>query len=152
MTAAPAATAPSAAEPERLLIAVRLEAAGGHDARYLLLRWPDWPHPTLLSCAAPPAGEPLALAVRALLDARLRLRLDGEPRAAARRLPVRMARPREGAQGVGWLRPVAARAVGEPEPDGLLAGVEALPLEQALAALPTALERQALREAAALFD
>ena len=135
---------------ERLLIAARLDTAEG--ARYLLVRWPDWPYPALLSVAAPRDRDALATAVQDLLHGRLRVDCDGAPRTADQRLPVRMTHPRFGGEGLGWLRPLAVRVHGEPEPDALLAGVEALSLEEALEALPTELERTLLREAAALFD
>ena len=143
--AAPAAA--GAGEPERLLIAARLETAEG--PRYLFARWPDWPHPALLSLAAPP-DDGFAEGVRSLLHARLGVRCDDAPRASPLRVPVRMSRL--GGVGVGWLRPVAVRVSGEPAPDALLEGVETLSLDEALAALPTEVERTVLREAAALFD
>ena len=134
---------------ERLLVAPRLEVAGG--ARYLLVRWADWPHPALLSLAPPHPGDSLEEAVATLLHARLGLRCEGAPRAAGVRVPVRLAHPRFGGHGLGWLRPVAVRVGGEPQPDALLEGVDALTLEQALQALPTEVERTILREAAKLF-
>ncbi len=134
---------------ERLLVAARLEDAQG--ARYLLVRWPDWPYPALLSLAKPRHHDSLEEAVATLLLARLRLRCQGPPRTSPVRVPVRLAHPRFGGQGLGWVRPVAVSVVGEPEPDALLEGVQALPLQQALEALPTEVERTVLREAAKLF-
>ena len=136
--------------PERLLIAARLRAAG--DDRYLLARWPDWPHPALLSLAAPRERDSLVDAVSTLLHARMRVRCEGEPLAGAQRVPVRMTHPRFGGGGLGWLRAVAVTVSGEPQPDALLEGVEAFSLEQALEALPTEVERTLLRQGAELFD
>ena len=135
--------------PERLLVAARLDDAEG--ARYLLVRWPDWPYPALLSLAAPGAHDSLEDAVTTLLLARLRVRCQGPPRQSAVRVPVRLAHPRFGGQGLGWLRAVAVSVVGEPEPDALLEDVQALSLPEALEALPTDIERTVLREAASLF-
>ena len=129
----------------------RLEQQAG-EALYVLVRWADWPHPGLLSVAAPSPGESPGEAVRTVLQSRLRLRCEEEPRASARRLPVRQAHPRMGGEGLGWLRAVAVRAGGVPEPDALLEGVETLPLEGALEALSTDVERTLLREAVTLFD
>lgn len=149
----PSLDAPGSAGPERLLVApVLRDEQPPHGWRYLLVRWPDWPHPTLLSLAAPGPGDSMAEAVRVLIEARLRLACEGEPRASETRVPVRMPLPRVGGEGQGWLRPVVVRVSGEPQPDALLAGVEAFTLEQALAALPTEVERTVLRAAAALLD
>jgi hypothetical protein len=59
-----------------------------------------------------------------------------------------MAQARLGVLGPGWLRGVLAPVAGEPEPDALLAGCDALPLEAALAALSTDVERAVLRSVA----
>ncbi len=134
--------------PERLLVAARL--ADGEGERYVFVRWHDWPHPAMLSLAPPGGNERLSEAVARLL-ARLNLR-SAEPRTAGERVPVRMAHPRFGGEGLGWLRPLAVMVEGEPQPDALLAGVETLPYEQALAALPTDVERTVLRAASELFD
>ncbi len=135
--------------PERLLVAARLEDAEG--ARYLLVRWPDWPYPALLSLAAPRPHDSLEETVATLLLARLGVRCQEPPRTSPVRVPVRLAHPRFGGQGLGWLRPIAVRVVGEPQPDALLEDVQALPLRQALEALPTEVECTVLREAAKLF-
>ena len=134
--------------PERLLVAARL--ANGQGERYVFVRYDDWPHPAMLSLAPPGGGEQLSEAVARVL-ARLNLRA-AEPRTAAERVPVRMVHPRFGGEGLGWLRPLAVVVEGEPEPDALLAGVETLPYEQALGALPTEVERTVLRAASALFE
>lgn len=158
--AAPTAAVGSAAgsatsgddRPERLLVAARLAGGAGEGAggRYVFVRWEDWPHPAMLSLAPPGGGEQLSEAVARLM-ARLNLR-SAEPRTASERVPVRMAHPRFGGEGLGWLRPLAVIVEGEPQPDALLAGVETLPYEQALEALPTDVERTVLRAAAALFE
>ncbi|MDP6605798.1 MAG: hypothetical protein QF664_06020, partial [Dehalococcoidia bacterium] len=97
----------------------------------------------------PPIGQELADVVRRLVG---RLGLSsGTPLAAGERVPVRMAHPRFGGEGLGWLRPVGVAVEGEPQPDALLAAVELLTLEQALEALPTEVERVVLRAAAKLL-
>ena len=138
------------AEPERLLLVPILEATEG--ARYVLVRWPDWPSPALLALAALGPHDDLASAVGALLDARLRLAPAAPPLACETRVPVRMPHPRLGLDSTtGWLRPVAVPVDGEPEPDVLLAGYEVLTLDEALDALPTDVEREALRLAAGML-
>jgi hypothetical protein len=67
------------------------------------------------------------------------------------RIPVRMAHPRFGGDGLGWLRPVAVRISDAPEPDALLEGVHELELKEALDLLPTEVERTVLKEASRLF-
>ena len=135
--------------PERLLVAARLAATDGEDARYVFVRWEDWPHPAMLSLAPPGDNEQLSEAVARVL-ARLNLRC-AEPRVASKRVPVRMAHPRFGGDGLGWLRPLAVTVEGEPEPDALLAGVELLSYDRALEELPTEVERTVLRAAEQLF-
>ncbi len=142
--------APLDDRPERLLIAVRQEREDG--PRYLFVRWPDWPHPAMLSLAPPARWDSVREAVGDLLAARLSVTCTEEPRRASTRVPVRMAHPRMGGDGVGWLRPVAVTVEGDPTPDALLEGVEALTVEEALEQLPTEVERIVLRQAAALFD
>ena len=78
----------------------------------------------------------------------LRLRRAGGVPAVRGSLP----HPAGGGPGLGWLRPVAVEVTGEPAPDGLLEAVEAHTLDEALAALPTDVEREALRAGAALFE
>ncbi len=135
---------------ERLLIAARLEQPED-DPRYLLARWPDWPHPSLLSVSAPRAVDTLEALVADTLRARFSVECVGTPVATSTRHPARMSHPRFGGDGLGWVRAVAVRVEGEPSSDPLLAGIDALPLEDALTALPTDLERALLREAAALL-
>lgn len=135
---------------ERLLIAARLEQPGT-EPRYLLARWPDWPHPSLLSVAAPRALDSLDALVADTLRARFSVECVTPPMAATTRRPARMPHPRFGGDGLGWVRAVAVRVEGAPTSDALLAGVDALSLEDALAALSTDLERAVLREAAALL-
>jgi hypothetical protein len=137
--------------PERLLIVPRQVTENGEEARYLLVRWPDWPYAALLSIAPPGAHDNVEAAVASLLDARLHVSTRGPVILGPARIPVRMAQPRFGLGGTGWLRPVAVEVTGEPEADALLEGFEALTTSEALAALPTDVERAVFREGAALF-
>jgi hypothetical protein len=137
-------------EAERLLVISRQAAVAGAEPRYLLVRWPDWPHPALLSIAPPGAADDLDEAVASLLDARLHVS-SGPVRLGARRVPVRMPQPRFGLVTTGWLRPAAVEVSGDPETDALLEGFDALTHEEALAALTTDVERAVFREGAALF-
>ncbi len=81
-------------------------------------------------------------------------------RIAEERTPARMAHPRFGGEGLGWLRAVAVSVrprgsdsqPGDPRPDALLEAVERLNFEQALAALPTDVERLIFRAGVALLD
>lgn len=164
--ASPAAHPGPRARPERLLIVARRV----EDGRFLFARWPDWPHPAMLSTLStlstrPPRGDEasaaesdaetdaaIAATVDSLLHGRLGVHVVGPVRSGARRLPVRMLHPAGGGPGLGWLRPVAAEVAGAPAPDALLAAVAALTFDAALAALPTAVEREAFRAGAALFD
>lgn len=142
---------PQRPAPERLLIVSRQAGRDGEEPRYLLVRWPDWPHPALLSIAPPEANDTLEDAVASLLGARLHVAAHGPVRLGSKRLPVRMPQPRYGAMTTGWLRPAAVEVTGDPEADALLDGYEALTLEEALAALTTDVERAVFREGAALF-
>ena len=156
---------PSDDRPERLLVAARLETSlgagletdqnaepGADDApRYVFVRWEDWPHPAMLSIAPPGVNEDLPHAVQTLVG-RLNLTVSGAIKTAEERVPVRMAHPRFGGDGLGWLRPLAVSVSGEPQPDAMLEGTEMLSLGQALEALPTEVERTVLRAADALFD
>ncbi len=136
---------------ERLLVVARLsEEPGGGEPRYLFVRWPDWPHPALLSIDPPAATDTLEDAVGGLLRARLQVTLTGPVRLTSTRVPVRMALRRYGASGTGWLRGAVVEVAGVPEPDALLEGFEALTLDEAVVALPTDIERAVLREAAGL--
>jgi hypothetical protein len=137
---------------ERFLVVARTSGHEGDEARYLLVRWADWPQPALLSVAPPAANDSLDDAIATLLDARLRVSVDGPVRLGRERVPVRMPQPRFGLGGTtGWLRPAAVEVSGEPETDALLGGYDALTLAEALAALSTEVERSVLREGAALF-
>ncbi len=163
-----------AARPERLLVVAR-QADGGADgeavaARYCVARWPDWPHPAMLSLAAAATAigggdgrqlERLEGALNDLLGARMALACSSPPRLAAERTPARMAHPRFGGEGLGWLRaaavtvrplPAAGDAPATPRPDALLEAVERLSLEQALEALPTDVERRVFRAGVALLE
>lgn len=137
-------------EAERLLVISRQVVVEGAEPRYLLVRWPDWPHPALLSIAPPGAEDDLDDAVASLLKARLRVS-SGAVRLGTTRVPVRMPQPRFGLVSTGWLRPAAVEVSGEPETDALLEGFEALTAAEALAALTTDVERAVFREGAALF-
>lgn len=139
------------AESERLLVVPRQATVDGDEPRYLLVRWPDWPYPALLSIAPPAANDTLEDAVASLLDARLSVSTQGPVHLCPARLPVRMPQPRYGLVGTGWLRPAAVEVTGEPETDALLEGCELLTFGEALAALPTDLERAVFREGVALF-
>jgi hypothetical protein len=136
--------------PERLLLVPVLAGEDGGQAgpRYVLVRWADWPYPALLSLAPPGPFDRLEDAVTDMLRARLQLEVTGPPRLTDRRVPVRMGAPRFGFTGTGWLRAVVVPVRGEPQPDALLAGVDVLPLDEALAALTTEVERMILRDAA----
>lgn len=150
-----------AARPERLLVVAR--EAGG-EARYCFARWPDWPHPAMLSLAAIGGDrrlDALEGALDDLLGARMGLACDAPPRLAAERTPARMAHPRFGGDGLGWLRAVAVvvrplpatgAAPAAPRADALLEAVERLSLERALEALPTDVERLVFRAGVALLD
>lgn len=142
-------TAPAAprADVERLIVVARRV----EDGCYLFARWADWPYPAMLSTLPPGDHETLSAAIDALLHGRMRVHVASEPRLATDRVPVRMPRPRGGGPALGWLHPVAAEVAGEPLADGLIAGVEALSLDDALRALPTDVERAVLRAAAAAF-
>jgi hypothetical protein len=133
----------TAPRPERYLLVVRRAdaGAGADDARYLFARWPDWPHPALLSLSPPAAEEGVATAVGAVLEARMGVATTTAPRVSALRVPARMRHPRTGVEGLGWLRAVAVDVAGEPRPDALLEGVVTLTADEAAEALPTAVER-----------
>lgn len=138
--------------PERYLLVPVLPAsergADGGDG-YVLVRWADWPYPALLSLAPPGPSDRLEDAVTDMLSARLQLEVTGAPRLTEQRVPVRMGAPRFGFTGTGWLRAVVVPVRGTPEPDALLAGVDVMTLDEALAALTTEVERLLLRGAAA---
>lgn len=136
------------ARPERLVLVVRrLE-----DARYLFARWPDWPHPAMLSTVPPSSTEGLAQGIASLVAARMGVRVTGEPRPATERRPARLHHPYAGSDGLGWLRPVAVDVFGEPRADALLDDVISLTRAEALAQLPTDLERVLFRAGSALLD
>lgn len=134
--------------PERILVVPMLTTEDG--PRFVLVRWPDWPHPALLSLAPPTGEDTLEAAAADLVRARLHLDASGTPRLSAQRIPVRMGSPRLGLETTGHLRAMLQPVTGDPEPDALLEGYEVLSLDEALSALPTEVERMALRAAAAL--
>lgn len=140
-----------AREAERLLVVPVLPpAAGAAEPRYVLVRWPDFPHAALLPLTLAGADDVLDDAVAMVLRSRLHLAAAGPATLAAERVPVRLTQPRIGVHGPGWLRGVLAPAAGEPQPDALLDACLALPLAEALAALSTDVERAVLRSAAAV--
>jgi hypothetical protein len=141
---------PARPDPERLLLVPRLETAGG--PRYLLVCWRDWPPPALLSLQPPAEPSALRAAVAETLEHRIGVRVVGEPAFSGDRRPARMQLPSRGGEGMGWLRAAAVRVEGEPTPDSLLESVLALPLEDALAAVTSDVERELFRRAAALLE
>jgi hypothetical protein len=137
-------------EPERLIIAARLERAG-EPGRYLLVRWRDWPPPALLSVDAPSTLEACQAAIEETLAYRLGVRCLERPLLSEVRSPGRMRRGNRGGEGLGWLRATAVRVEGDPQPDALLEEVLALPATEALAALESDVERRLFLEAARLL-
>jgi hypothetical protein len=137
-------------DPERLWLVPRLERPGA-EPRYLLVRWPDWPPPAMLSIVRPPDGDARA-AVEDALHARMSVTCLEEPRVARERVPVRMRHPRMGGTGPGWLRAAAVLVEGEPQPDALIDAVVELTRDEALAQLETEVERRLLQAAVALFE
>jgi nucleotide-binding universal stress UspA family protein len=121
----------AAADPERLLLVPVIRTAG--ETRYVLVRWPDWPHPALLSFAPPVGTDTLEAAAADLARARLGLVATAPAR-----------------QTTGWLRGVLQPVEGEPTPDVLVDGCEVLSISEAEAVLTTEVERMVLRAAAAL--
>jgi hypothetical protein len=145
--AEPVIAAGEAAAPERLLVVPVLVQGG--EPHYVLVRWPDWPHPAMLSLAAPASSVGIEEAVSDLLDSRLHLATSGPVTRSETRVPVRMPAPRVGlSAATGWLRAVIVPVQGEPQPDALLDGCVVLTLEAAIASLPTEVERILLRDAA----
>ena len=142
---------PRPADPERLIIAPRLDGVDGVP-RFLFVRWPDWPPPAMLSVLATDEAAAALEAVDGTLRARMNVECVSPLIMAAARVPVRMAHPRMGGEGAGWLRAVSVRVAGAPEPDALIDEVVALTLDEAIEQLTTDVERRLMREAAALFD
>lgn len=137
-------------EPERFIIAARLEAAGERH-KYLLVRWRDWPPPALLSVEVPPTPGVSAAVVEETIAYRLGVRcLEGALLGEAR-TPARMRQGNRGGEGMGWLRAAAVRVEGEPAPDALLEEVLALSFDDALSALTSDVERHVFLEAARLL-
>lgn len=139
-------------DPERLALVVRLDGADGtQPARFVLVREdPDGP-PRLLDVPAPGLGVGVDEVVADVLRTRLGVEPVGPPVACDERRPHRTARWREGHVGMGWVRAVAVTVDAEFDPAPPLVGVEALPIEEAEAALATSLERALLRDGAALL-
>ena len=139
-------------EPERLILVARLEGWQLDDSpRYLLVRWRDWPPPALLSVEAPATPEASAAAIEETLVYRLGVRSLERPQLSDTRTPARMRRGLRGGEGLGWLRAAAVRVEGDPQPDALLEAVLALPLEEALSALESDVERRLFVEGARLL-
>ncbi len=137
-------------EPERLIIAARLEA-GGEPGRYLLVRWRDWPPPALLSIEAGEDPETCQAAIEQTLAYRLGVRCLERPLLGEGRTPARMRLGSRGGEGLGWLRAAAVRIEGEPRPDALLEEVLVLPAAEALAALESDVERRVFTQALSLL-
>ncbi|GMU40425.1 MAG: hypothetical protein AMXMBFR23_12910 [Chloroflexota bacterium] len=133
------------AEIERLMIVPRRA-----DGAVLLVRRAEGAAPGMVSTVAPAPPETLDEAVARVLYTHLGVRTRGGVTVAAPRHPARMPHPRRGADGAGWLRALAVTVEGDPSPDPTLAAVEAFTPEEALAALPTDLERAVLADALAL--
>ena len=121
------------------------------DGRFLLVRREDAPL-TMLSTWPPHADEGLAAGLGSLLRTHLAVRLEGAPRLSDVRRPARMGHPYTGGPSMGLLRAVAVEVSGEPEADALFVGCEALPADEAEAALATDLERAIFRDGVALLD
>lgn len=137
-------------DPQRMVLVARLERPG-EAARYLLVRWRDWPQPALLSLDPPADPEALQQAIAETLGHRIGMQVAGPALISDERQPVRMRRTSRGGEGMGWLRVAAVRVEGTPEPDALLEGVLELSLPEALNTLASDIERQALAGAARLL-
>jgi hypothetical protein len=137
------------AAPERLLLVV---ARSEEPDRYLLASWPDWPHPSLLAISPPHPEEGLDHAVDSMLRSAFGVTLEGAPQRSEERWPVRMAHPRFGGEGVGWLRPVAVHASGDPAAGPLVEGITTLTASDALEGLSTAVERAVFTAGVALLE
>ncbi len=129
----------------------RLERPG-EEPRYLLMRWPDWPPPALLSLDVPRDVSALEPAIVDALWHRFAVRVVGPVALTPDRQPVRMSKQARGGEGLGWLRAALVLVEGEPQPDALLEEVLALTLDEARAALTSDVERLLLSRAAALAD
>ncbi len=138
------------ADPERLLVVPRLDRPG-EVPRYLLLQWRDWPPPALMSLTPPQDPSALQAAIADAVELRLGVHARGDALVALERRPARMGRGSRGGEGLGWLRVAAVSVEGTPRPDPLLEAVLELPLDAALAALTSDVERAAFTDAARLF-
>lgn len=143
--------APSPVDPERVIVVPRLDRSG-EEPRYLLVRWPDWPPPALLSLDAPTDPSALEAAIADTLGHRIGVRVAGPIVLTSERQPARMSKKARGGEGLGWLRAALVPVEGEPQPDPLLEAVLALTLDEALEALTSDVERLLLSRAAALGD
>jgi hypothetical protein len=133
-------------QPERYLLIVRLVGADTAEApRFLFARWPDWPHPAMLSVGEFRDTEALTDHVSMLLRARMGVSVVSAPTVSSERVPVRLPNPRLGLDALGWLRAAVVDVQGEPLPDALLQSVEVLDRAEAEARLPTEVERIVFR-------
>ena len=154
MTTEPAPdTLHAPADPERLALVIRLDGAdGAQPARFVLVR-EDLDAPLrLLDVAGPTFDASVDEVVAGVLRTRLGVDPAGEVAECAERRPRRSARWREGHVGVGWVRAVAVTVDAAFDPAPSVVGVEALPVDEAEAALATSLERALLRDGAALLE
>ena len=139
-------------DSEWLLIVVRVEdAADAGEARYALVRWSEGAPARLLDAAAPGRFERLDQVVGDALRTRLGLEPAGAVLLGERRVPRRAAQWRVGRVATGWERAAAVRALGELMAQPPLFEAAALPLGEAEGALATSVERELLREGAALL-
>ena len=140
------------ADPERLALVIGLRAADGPEpTRFVLVRDGGEEPLRLLNVAGPTFGADVGEVVADVLRGRLGVEPAGEPVECRERRPQRVARWQEGHLGVGWVRAVAVTVDAELDPATSLIEVEALPLDEAEAALATSLERALLRDGAALL-
>ena len=139
-------------DPEHLALVVRLDGTDdASPARYVLVRHAGDGPLRLLDVAAPTAGGSIVEVVTDVLRMRLGVEPAGEVLPCPERRPRRTARWREGHIGTGWLRAVAVTVPAELDP-GPPTAAEALPLDEAEAALATSLERALLRDGVALIE
>ncbi len=140
-------------DPEHLALVVRLDGADDTASpRFVLVREGDDGPLRLLDIAMPTAGASVEEVVADVLRTRLGVEPTGEPLSCPERRPRRTARWREGHVGTGWVRAVAVTVAPELDPVPPLTTAEALPLEEAEAALATSVERALLRDGVALLE
>ena len=142
-------TLDTAPEPERLAFVVRV---GGTPDRFVLVRTREDEPPRLLEMAAPGSPEQLGAIVADALLTRLGVEPGGPLLISNVRRPQRAARWREGLIGTGWVRAVTITTADEPTAYPPLTNADALPLDDASAALATSLERTLLRDGVELLE